>query len=74
MKYLVILIVLVLVYAWIRSQRNAGVQPRQERPPLPPPQDTVACARCGVHIARSEALTLGTRSYCCAEHQREDGV
>ncbi len=74
MKYLVILVVLVLVYAWLRGQRNAGAQPPPERPPLPTPQDTVACAHCGVHIPRSEALTLGMRSYCCAEHQREDGA
>ena len=74
MKYLVILIVLVVVYAWLRGQRSAGVQPPPERPPLPPPQDTVACAHCGVHIPRSEALTVGKSSYCCVEHQREDGA
>lgn len=73
MKYLVILIVLVLVYAWLRGQSRPSAPP-PERPPLPPPQDIVACAHCGVHIPRSEALMIGTRSYCCAEHQREDGA
>ena len=72
MKYLVILIVLVLFYAWFRGQRHNSARP-PERQPLPPPQDTVACARCGVHIPRSEALTLGKHSYCCVEHQRDDG-
>lgn len=72
MKYLVILIVLVLVYALLRGQRHVEPPPKH-RPPLPAPQDTVACAHCGVHVPRSEALTLGTRSYCCIEHQREDG-
>ena len=74
MKYLVILIVLVLVYAWLRGQSNPRPPPPPERPPLPLPQDTVACTHCGLHIPRSEALTLGSRSYCCAEHQREDGA
>lgn len=72
MKYLVLLIVLVLCYAWLRGQRHGRARP-PERPPLPPPQATVACVRCGVHIPRSEALTLGQRSYCCVEHQRDDG-
>ena len=74
MKYLVILIVLVLVYAWLRGQRNPGPPSPPKHHPLPPPQDTVACAHCGLHIPRSEALTLGSRSYCCVEHQREDGA
>ena len=69
MKYLVILVVLVLVYAWLRGQRNAGAQPPPERPPLPPPQDTVACAHCGVHIPKAEALMLGNQAYCCQEHR-----
>ena len=72
MKYLIILIVVLLVYFWLRGQRTVDRSPPQ-RPPLPAPQDTVACARCGLHIPRSEALTIGTRNYCCAEHQREDG-
>ena len=73
MKYLVILVVLVLVYAWLRGQRRVDKQPPRQ-PPLPAPQDTVACAHCGVHVPRTEALSLGTRSYCCAEHQRKDGA
>jgi len=71
-KYLVLLIVFVLFYAWWRSQRTTSVRPAT-RAPLPAPQDIVACARCGVHVPRAEALTLGQRSYCCIEHQREDG-
>jgi uncharacterized protein len=71
MKYLVLLVVLVLGYAWWRGQRRAETRP-PPRPPAATPQDMVACARCGVHLPRTEALTHGPRSYCCAEHQRED--
>lgn len=73
MKYVVLLIVLVLAYAWWRGQRRASMPPPKARPPLPPPQDMVACHRCGVHLPRSDALARGGRSYCSLEHQHEDG-
>lgn len=73
MKYLVILVVLVLVYAWLRRQRPGTPPPPPKQAPLPAPQNMVACARCGVHLPGTEALTRGQRSYCCIEHQREDG-
>jgi len=73
MKYLVLLVVLVVGYAWWRNQRMSGTPPSPARPGQPPaPQDMVACAHCGVHLPRTEALTSGQRSYCCAEHQRQD--
>lgn len=72
MKYLVLLVVLVLAYGWWRSQRQAEATSRPPRRPPPTPQDMVACAHCGVHLPRTEALTSGPRSYCCAEHQRQD--
>jgi uncharacterized protein len=71
MKYLVLLVVLVLGYAWWRGQRRAETPPPPHTPAATP-QDMVACARCGVHLPRTEALTHGLRSYCCAEHQRDD--
>ena len=72
MKYLVLLVVLVLGYAWWRGQRRAESPPPRRPTPAATPQDMVACAHCGVHRPRSEALTHGPRTYCCAEHQRED--
>ncbi|MBA4112934.1 MAG: hypothetical protein C0492_06150 [Verminephrobacter sp.] len=72
MKYLVLLVVLVLGYAWWRGQRRAESPPPRRPTPAATPQDMVACAHCGVHLPRSEALTHGPRTYCCAEHQQED--
>ena len=72
MKYLVLLVVLVLGYAWWRGQRRAESPPPRRPTPTATPQDMVACAHCGVHLPRSEALTHGPRTYCCAEHQRKD--
>ena len=72
MKYLVLLAVLVVGYAWWRGQRRAETPPPHRPSPAVTPQDMVACAHCGVHLPRTEALTHGQRSYCCAEHQRKD--
>ena len=72
MKYLVLLAVLVVAYIWWRNERRATMAPPTEPRRPPAPQDMVACARCGVHLPRPEALTSGQRSYCCAEHQRQD--
>jgi len=29
----------------------------------------VACAHCGLHLPRAEALEHAHRHYCCAEHR-----
>jgi uncharacterized protein len=71
-KYLVLFLVLAVVYGvWRSGQRRRPAPPAQR--PLPPPQDMVACARCGLHLPRAEAIAQGPHSYCCAEHQRADG-
>ncbi len=72
MKFLVVVAVLAFGYALLR-QRRAEHRPPPRRPPPPaPPQDMVACAHCGVHVPRTDALSLGNRHYCCAEHQQRD--
>jgi len=40
-----------------RAPRGAGDLPRM----LP-------CARCGVHVPESQAVTVGGRTYCSKEH------
>ena len=72
MKYLVLLLVLVVFYAYWRSQNRPKAPPPRKAPPLAPPQDMVACDHCGLHLPRSETLSRGARHYCCAEHQRSD--
>lgn len=71
MKYLVLLVVLVVAFGIWRSNRAA---PRESRPGTarPPalPQDMVACAHCGVHVPRADAVLQGGQTYCSVEHQR----
>ena len=72
MKYLVLLIVLAVVVGIWRIRRtpdSSAEKPGPRRSALP--QDMVACDHCGLHVPRAEALVLGHRAYCCAEHQRQ---
>lgn len=80
MKYLLVLLVIVIAVGVWRSRRRA--ENLQARRPaaradsrLQPPQDMVACAHCGLHLPRSDALVLGNASrpayYCSAEHRAQ---
>jgi uncharacterized protein len=65
---LVVLIVLIVLAVWlIRRAFRATGKPRQ----APPIQgDLVACARCGMHLPRAEALAVRGELYCGEEHAR----
>ena len=78
MKYLLVLLVIVIAVGVWRSRRRA--ENLQARRPaaradgrLQPPQDMVACAHCGLHLPRSDALVLGASPqpeyYCSPEHR-----
>lgn len=80
MKYLVVLFVVVLALWLLLRGRGSGSQKRAatERDPRADgsrgrdgaPIDIVACAHCGVHLPRNEALLDAQgRIYCGAEHR-----
>ncbi len=71
MKYLVLIVVLVVAIGIWRNNRAAPKE-RQTGKARPPalPQDMVACAHCGVHVPRADALLRGEQVYCSVEHQR----
>ncbi|ART47319.1 PP0621 family protein [Acidovorax carolinensis] len=72
MKYLVLLVVLAVAVGIWRSRRPTVSGAAKTAPRTPAlPQDMVACDHCGVHVPRVEALMLGQRAYCCAEHRRQ---
>lgn len=67
MKYLLLLAVVLLVLGVLRSRRTPGAGRPQAGPG--PAQHMLACAHCGVHIPRTEALLLRGQPYCCAQHR-----
>ncbi len=70
MKYLVLLVVLVIAFSLWKSRREPAAPARTKAPQPPAPQDMVACAHCGLHLPRSDAIVQYGAHYCCADHLR----
>lgn len=67
----IILLVLGLLLAyWILKSYRRRVDRAAERPPAAGAEDMVRCARCGVHLPRSESVTTQGRFFCSVEHER----
>lgn len=72
MKYLLVLAVVFVAFQIWRARRRVPAPPPRARGTPASPQDMVACAHCGLHLPRSDALlSPGQQPYCCAEHQRQ---
>lgn len=74
MKYLLVFAVLGLAWALWRNKHRTPPPPPPPSPTARPPaksepQAMVACAHCGLHLPRAEALEHAHRHYCCAEHR-----
>jgi uncharacterized protein len=71
MKFLILALVVVGVLWWVRSQRQPPLPPTPSAPPPSPKnEDMVACARCGMHLPRSEALPGRGGVFCGEAHRR----
>ncbi|HEX5768905.1 MAG TPA: PP0621 family protein [Burkholderiales bacterium] len=71
MGRLVVVIVLVVLAAWlVRRAWRASKSSVSSRSAGPAQQDLVSCARCGMHLPRSEAREAGGQLYCGEEHAR----
>ncbi len=70
-KLLLILAAAVLLYFVLRGYQRS-LRRRDEPPAGRPPaaEDMVRCARCGVHLPRSESLLAGGEFFCSEEHRR----
>ena len=83
-KVLLIIGIALGVYWLWRQGRMAEAREARQAPPAAPaaarnsplksPQDMVACAHCGLHLPRSEALADGPGGsapfYCSAAHRQ----
>jgi uncharacterized protein len=79
MKYLLLIAVVVGVL-WLVRGRSSRVNPPASKPPQPAqaakavsPQAMVACAHCGLHLPRSEAVAGAQELYCSDAHRRARG-
>ena len=68
MNFLVLIAVVGVLWL-MRSLRKPNLPPTPQRPPQTQNEDMVACAQCGVHLPRSEALP-GRGGVFCGEAHR----
>jgi uncharacterized protein len=68
-KIILIVLGLLLVY-WIIKSYRRRIERGEPRRPAAGSEDMVQCARCGVHLPRSESITAQGTFFCSAEHQR----
>ena len=73
MKYLIIIVVVLLVLWLARSSRRVAAPPRQssDTPPSSKQQPMLACAHCGLHLPRDEALPGRGGVFCGEAHRAE---
>ena len=71
MGKLLVLILLVVVAVWlIRRALRAGNRSSTPQARAPEVGELVRCARCGVHLPRSEARQADGLLFCGEEHAR----
>lgn len=71
MKYLVVLVVImVAIGLWRNRRANDASSHKAPEPPRALAQDILACAHCGVHVPKTDALMLGNQPYCSEEHRQ----
>ncbi len=74
-KLLILLVVIGVALWWLSGRRRAPPPDASPRtpPPAPPPaepQPMLACAHCGVHLPRDEALCdPAGRAFCSESHR-----
>jgi uncharacterized protein len=71
LKFLIV-VVAVVALVWLllgRSARKGGPTRGAHRSANHGAEDMVACAFCGVHLPRSEALAARGLHYCSAAHR-----
>lgn len=63
---------LLAVAAYVAWQwfKRGSVSGQSAAPRVQPPQAMVPCARCGLHLPRSDALPAGEQFFCSEEHRR----
>jgi uncharacterized protein len=71
MKFVLVIVALYVLYWLLRRSLRGIVPPRQAPPPaVPEPRPMLACAHCGLHLPRDEALPGHGVVFCGEAHRR----
>lgn len=68
MKYLLLFAFLFVI--WWAWKKRAGAEVQKGARRSPAPEKMLVCAHCGVHLPESEAVSDGSRNYCCDAHRQ----
>ena len=67
MKFLFFMLVVLVVVWAIKRGRTGTAAPKA--PEAATPTEMVACAHCGIHLPRAEAVSGHKGLYCSTEHR-----
>lgn len=67
MSRLIFIIVIVALVYWLIKSYGRQLPKKDESPAT---QDMVSCAHCGVHLPKSESLSVDGKYYCSKAHSR----
>ncbi len=74
MKFLLVLLVVAVgFFVWRAGRRDKTEERVQPPPQTKAVQDMVACAHCGLHLPRPEALAGQRGAYCSDDHLQRAG-
>jgi uncharacterized protein len=68
MKFLFLLLV-ALVVIWAIKRSRVKPPAGSDKPQATSPTEMVACAHCGIHLPRAEAVSGQKGLYCSTEHR-----
>lgn len=70
MKYLLLFFIFMLVAFQWRQSRKPKVQQRTKKTSQTQVADIVACAHCGVHVPKADAIASARAHYCSPAHRQ----
>ncbi|MBI5006387.1 MAG: hypothetical protein HZB95_04600 [Nitrosomonadales bacterium] len=69
-RLLFLLAVIVVVFLLLRAYRRKAPR-QQDAAAEAEAEEMVRCAKCGVHLPKSESILAGGNFYCSDAHRRE---
>ena len=72
LKYVLLLVVIVLAYAFIKTKaRKLHKASSKDDYSTPAVEDMARCAHCGIHFPLNEGIRSGGLVFCSNEHRKE---
>ncbi|MCZ6897718.1 MAG: PP0621 family protein [Nitrosomonadaceae bacterium] len=62
-------LIAVLIF-WLLTRWARKKETQDKKTPSIKGEDMVCCEYCGIHVPRSESISIHDKSFCSEEHQR----